>query len=139
MKRLGIITLLFLLSCNQDKDINFDYELIEGDPGILVKNYTPVTRQELTKFLTKVNDTLKMKNFDVMLNAENIQQINPEFKGRFFRGSVGITELSYFNNDTAKLMNRLNFTIGTFEDEVFVKNDNWDSLLLNSRFLKSTD
>src|SRR5688572_19054670 len=114
MKRLGIIILLFLLSCNQDKEVNFDYELMEGNPGILVKNYTPVSRQELTKFLTKVGDTLKMNNFNVMLNADNIQQINPEFKGRFFRGSVGKTELSYVNNDTAKLMSRLNFGIGTF-------------------------
>lgn len=139
MKRLGFITLLLLLSCHPDNDINFDYKFMKIDSGILIKNYEPVTRDELTRYLTKVNDTLKLKNLNVMVSGDNIQMINPEFKTQFFRGSIGITELSYVNNDTAKVMNRLNFVIGTFKGKVFVKNDNWDSLLFKGQFLKRAE
>ena len=141
MTRLRFILLFFFISCGQGKDthINFNYKFMKSDSGILIENYRPVTRKELTKYLTKVNDTLKLKKANILLNAENIQEINPEFKKRFYSGSMGRTELSYVNNDTSKSLRRTNFSLGTFKEDTFIKNDSWDSLLLDNRFFMTAD
>ncbi|RAV97613.1 hypothetical protein, partial [Pseudochryseolinea flava] len=122
-------------SCNS-KEKTFRYTVQKGQSGILIKDYVPVTKEHLTEYLVKVNDTLKMKTLNVFLTGENIQKINPEFKNKYYRGEFGKMDLNSFQNDTARAMRNLQLHFGALKGNEFVKNDDWDKYLLNNRFLR---
>lgn len=138
MKRYLLILLMMMFSC-ESKDESFRYTVQKGQSGILIKDYVPVTKEGLTKYLIKVNDTLKMKTLNVFLTGENVQKINPEFKNKYYRGHLGKMDLNSFQNDTARAMRNLHLQFGALKEGNFTKNDDWDKHLLNNRFFKSED
>jgi hypothetical protein len=135
MKRYLFLLLILIFACDK-KEADFTYAVQNGQSGILIKNYTPVTKSDLTEYLIKVNDTLRMKTLNVFLTGENVQRINPEFKSKYYRGQLGKMELNSFQNDTAKAMRSLHLNFGALKGDQFIKNDDWDKHLLNNRFFK---
>jgi hypothetical protein len=138
MKRLLFILVIVTFSCDT-RDEKFAYTVQKGQSGILIKDYLPVTKERLTRYLIKVNDTLEMKTLNVFLTAENVQKINPEFKDKYYHGELGKMDLNSFQYDTAKAMRNLHLHFGALKGDEFIKNDEWDKHLLNGRFLKSDD
>lgn len=124
------------MSCHQEKDVTFDYEFLKSDSGILIKNYQPTTLRQLTVYLDKVTDTVKMKELKIFIQGDNIQKINPNFKRNHYAGQVGKSVLASTKNDTLKAMMSSRFYIGDFKNRQFIKFNAWDSSLFDNRFLK---
>jgi hypothetical protein len=128
--------LLFVLVLNscETKDINFPYTKM-ADDGIIIKNYYPINEEQLIRYLSSVNDTLKYKSMFVYLEAENIQRLNPDFKQNFFRSSMGQRILKERSYDTALIMKNYSFSFGYLKGGKFKKEDLYDCALLKGKFL----
>jgi hypothetical protein len=136
--RIGYGLLLVLaISCQKKEQPMpaFEYEIMTGyHSGILIKNFNPTTKKKFAEILLSVNDSLKMDSVNVFILAGDINRINPEFKKKYFRGRVGRMNLEEMDYDTLRVLKTLRMGLGTFKGKEFIKNDNWDSLLLNNRF-----
>ena len=125
---------VFVLGSCETKDINFSYEKMPPD-GIIIENYYPIKEEQLKRYLSLVNDTLKYDSIYVSLWAYNIQQLNPDFKKNFFRSALGQLILKEKSYDTTKIMMNYSFSFGIFKKDKFVKDDLYDSALLKGKFL----
>lgn len=138
MKRLLLLTMI-TISC-QNSDINFKYQEMRSMSGIVIEDYRPVTRHELTRFLIKVNDTLRMDCVNVFINGRDIYQINPSFKKDYYSEYSGKRDLTAtYNNDTTRAMKNLHLHFGTLKRDSFIKMNDYDKKFLNNKFLRSAD
>ena len=136
MKRLGII-LILLTSC-QDKEVKFDYEIINApDSAVLIKNYSPVTREQLTCYLRKIQDKTRLKKVDVFLMGLDIQGINSNFKKVYYSKRWTKKELSKVEYDTIKSLKTLKLYFATFKNDSLIVYSDWNRTYLNNRFLTS--
>jgi hypothetical protein len=134
MKRLVFI-LIILTSC-KDKEVKFDYEVINApDSAILIKNYNPVTREQLSSYLTKIQDTVKLKKLDIFIAGLDIQRINPNFKKVFYREQWANKELAKLDNDTIRSLKTLRLYFATFKNDSLIVDNDWNEDYLDNRFL----
>ncbi|SHH63268.1 hypothetical protein SAMN04488109_4735 [Chryseolinea serpens] len=135
MKRLLLLSLL-IASCGEKK-AKLEFEQEKWSPyQVYLKNYQPVTEAQFNDYMSDIQRSIKLDSFHVFLLAENINDINPEFKKKFFRGILGREDLERAANDSAKVLRNLRIGFGVYENGKFLKNDFYDSLILNNQFFK---
>ncbi len=133
----GVLLLsLLIVSCGE-KNAKLEFEQEKWSPHqVYFKNYQPVTETQFNVYVSDIQRSIKLDSFHIFLLGENIIDINPEFKKKFFRGILGREELERVANDSARVLKNLRIEFGVYDKGKFSKNDYYDSLLLNNQFFK---